>query len=156
MYFFGSYGLGMLAWWHSQSADPAQRRMLLAMMMIMGMSALAIDFRGRIAVSLVTALTLAVSGARVPLRTSRWLAPLYAAGRISYAEFLVHFPVSLVVNATFFRFAAHDPATQAAGMFCAWCASIAAGALFHRAVELPLSRVFGRAFPARMPARARA
>jgi peptidoglycan/LPS O-acetylase OafA/YrhL len=156
IYFFGSYGLGMLAWWRSQATDPGQRRMLLAVMLLMGMGALAIDFRGRIALSLLTALTLTATGGRVPLRESRWLAPFYAAGRISYAEFLVHFPVSLVVNAAFFRFAAHDPATQAAGMLCAWVASIVAGALFHRAVELPLSRVFGRAFPARMPARARA
>jgi peptidoglycan/LPS O-acetylase OafA/YrhL len=155
LYFFGSYGLGMMAWWCSRSADAPERRRYFAAMLLLGAGALAIDFRGRIAVSLVTALALAWTGGRIAGRSS-WLAPLRFAGKISYAEFLVHFPVSLVVNAAFFRFAAHDPGTQAIGMLCAWVASIAAGALFHHAVEVPLSRAFGRAVPLRLPARASA
>ena len=143
MYFFGSYGLGMLAWWCSRALG-AERRKLFALMLLLGIGALAIDFRARIALSLITALALAATGGRIAHPHARWLAPLYAAGRISYAEFLVHFPVSLVVNAAFFRYAPHDPATQGVGMLCAWTASIAAGALFYRAVEIPLARSFSR------------
>jgi peptidoglycan/LPS O-acetylase OafA/YrhL len=155
-YFFGSYGFGMLAWWASRSDSSDELWRLVTAMLVLGLIALAMDFRGRIALSLLTALMLAFTGGRISGREVRWLAPLYAAGRISYAEFLVHFPISLVVNAAFMRFAAHDAPIQAAGMLCAWIASIAAGALFHRAVEMPLSRLFGRAWPRREALRARA
>jgi peptidoglycan/LPS O-acetylase OafA/YrhL len=155
-YFFGSYGLGMMAWWCSQARCAPERNRLLAALLLLGAGALALDFRGRIALSLVTALTLALSGGRIRVDERRWqplLRPLYAAGRISYSVFLVHFPVSLVVNAAFTRFAAHDPLTQAAGMVCAWLASLAAGAMFHRYVEAPLSALFSRAWPPRKAAR---
>ena len=61
-------------------------------------------------------------------------------GRISYSVFLVHFPVSLVVNAGFTRFAPAGAAAQMAGVAVAWLASLAAGYAFHRWVEVPLGR----------------
>jgi peptidoglycan/LPS O-acetylase OafA/YrhL len=62
-------------------------------------------------------------------------------GRISYSIFLVHFPVCLVVNAAFTRFVPEDAWLQGAGVLCAWVASVAAGAVFFRWVEAPLSRL---------------
>ena len=58
--------------------------------------------------------------------------------------FLVHFPVSLLVNALFTRLCPIEPAWQALGMLTAWGASLAAGAAFYRWVEVPLGRVVGR------------
>ena len=46
-----------------------------------------------------------------------------------------------MVNATFARFVPDQPLLQAGGMVLAWLASLAAGALFHRWVETPLSRL---------------
>lgn len=43
------------------------------------------------------------------------------------------------MNAAFTRYAPAEPYWQAAGMAIAWSASLAAGALFHRWVEVPLS-----------------
>lgn len=142
VYFFGSYGLGALAWWAS---DPARTRtskaLLLAAMLIPALAGLALEFRTRIAVALLTAIALAVCG-RSDLSLSGRRFPLIdALGRISYAVFLVHFSVCLVVNALFARFVPTLPWAQAAGVLLAWSASIAAGAAFYRWVEMPLGRL---------------
>lgn len=143
-YFFGSYGLGMLAWWAS---DPARRpgasAALLAMMVVPAMLALGLEFRSRIAVAMVVACLLILFG-RAKTRASAhagWTVVNYV-GRISYSIFLVHFPVCLVVNAFFTRFVAPQPAVQAFGAVLAWLASVAAGAAFCRWVEQPLYRLF--------------
>jgi peptidoglycan/LPS O-acetylase OafA/YrhL len=139
-YFFGSYGLGALAWW---AADPRRRApeaaLLTAAILLLGWLALALSFRSRVAVALSTALLLVLVCRGIspfPGQTSRLVGFL---GRISYAIFLAHFPVCLVVNAVFTRFASHSPAVQATGVLLAWMTSIGAGAVFHRLVELPLA-----------------
>jgi peptidoglycan/LPS O-acetylase OafA/YrhL len=139
-YFFGSYGLGALAWWASERGRRAPEAALLAAaIVLLGWLALALFFRSRVAVAMGTALLLVLVCRGIlpfPGQQSRLLRFL---GRISYAIFLVHFPVSLVVNAVFTRFAPHTPEVQAAGVLLAWMASIGAGAVFHRFVELPLA-----------------
>jgi peptidoglycan/LPS O-acetylase OafA/YrhL len=141
-YFFGSYGLGMLAWWAS---DPARRpgavRLLLGMILVPTLLALAMDFRSRIAVALVVACVLFLCG-RIKLadyRSQAWTL-VYRLATISFSVFLVHFPVCLVVNAAFTRFVSEQPHEQAFGMVVAWVASLAAGAAFYRWVEVPLGR----------------
>jgi peptidoglycan/LPS O-acetylase OafA/YrhL len=141
-YFFGSYGLGMLAWW---AGDPARRpgaaAALLAMMVVPTMLALGLEFRSRIAVAMVVACLLILFGRAKPQTTAHegWTLVNYV-GRISYSIFLVHFPVCLIVNAVFTRFVAPVPAVQAFGAVLAWMASVAAGAAFCRWVEQPLYR----------------
>ncbi|MEB0165276.1 acyltransferase, partial [Glaciimonas sp. CA11.2] len=59
VYFFGSYGLGVIAWW---ARDPARRplsvALLLTAILLPATGALLIDFRSRIAVALVIACAL--------------------------------------------------------------------------------------------------
>ncbi len=62
----------------------------------------------------------------------------------------MHFPVCLVVNAAFTRFAPQDVLVQTAGVIVAWIASMVAGALFHYGVELPIGRAL-RWAPRRRP-----
>jgi peptidoglycan/LPS O-acetylase OafA/YrhL len=146
-YFFASYGLGVIAWW---ARDPTRHRavvaLLLAAILLPTLGALVLDFRSRIAVALVVACAL-VWASRRGLPSSRqrpsWI---HALGRISYAIFLVHFPVCLIVNAVFTRFVSTTPLWQAAGMLLAWIASMAAGAAFYRWVQLPLGRFSLRSF----------
>lgn len=143
-YFLGSYGLGMLAWW---AGDPGRRRpsvaILSCLMAVPALLALALDFRSRIAVALLVACVLVLVGrARTPAAASGAWRAVNGMGKISYAVFLVHFPVCLIVNAAFLRFMPHDAGVQAAGMALAWLASLAAGAVFHRWVEVPLGRAF--------------
>jgi peptidoglycan/LPS O-acetylase OafA/YrhL len=141
-YFLGSYGLGALAWWAS---DPARRprsvTILLLLMTVPALLALTVDFRSRIALALLVACVLVAFGRMQSASTApgRWRV-LSSAGNISFSVFLVHFPVCLVINAAFTRFAPQDVLVQTAGVVLAWIASMIAGALFHHGVELPLGR----------------
>lgn len=141
IYFFGAYGMGAIAWWLGSQCDAARARLGLLLVAVLVAVALWLDFRTRLALALLTALLLALS-----LR-SGWL-QRWPAGSgwayfsdISYAVFLVNFPVALVVNAAFTRWAAPDPWVQTAGLILAWLACNLAGAAFHRWVELPLARI---------------
>jgi peptidoglycan/LPS O-acetylase OafA/YrhL len=142
-YFFGSYGLGIMAWWASDpSRRPGAVALLLAMMLLPTLAALVLDFRSRIAVAVAVACVLVLFGRISPTSYSRRGLPLLdGLGRISYSVFLVHFPVCLMVNAAFTRFIPAQPYLQAVGMLVAWAASLAAGAAFFRWVEVPLGRV---------------
>jgi peptidoglycan/LPS O-acetylase OafA/YrhL len=137
LYFFGSYALGCFAWWASGSA---RARGWLLLMAAVAALALLVDFRERLALALLVALALGIGRRTGALQTwphSRVLAYL---GQISYAVFLLNFPVSLLVNALFTRYAPAQPGWQAGGMLLAWLLCNAAGALFYRWVELPASR----------------
>jgi peptidoglycan/LPS O-acetylase OafA/YrhL len=143
VYFFGSYGLGVLAWWASDPArKPHGMTALLLLMLVPAVLALSIDFRIRIAVALAVACVLFLFG-RTRLASysgSGWTVVNYLA-KISYSVFLVHFPVCLVVNAVFTRFVTEQAHWQALGALCAWLASLAAGAMFFRCVEKPLGKL---------------
>jgi len=150
-YFFASYGLGVLAgWWTSQvgpteAARSAPARMpgaraWAALAVAATILALAIDFRSRIALAAAIALAIVVW----PRRPPRWPAAgrriVEAASRISYALFLVHFGVCLVVNALFTRWLPATVPVQALGLLVAWSASVAVAWLLHQRVERPALR----------------
>lgn len=134
LFFFGAYALGVGAGWAIRSPH---RTRILWMMAVGGGLSLFMFFRPRIALALATALLLGCTRfhmTRVEMRTVHYL------GSISYALFLVHFPVCLVVNAAFQRYAPADPASAALGVLVAWLVSNIAADLFHRFIELPLAR----------------
>lgn len=141
-YFFGSYGLGMLAWW---AGDPRRKAgAVLALMLLLVVPAwlaLALEFRSRIELALAVACVLFLCGRMKVASTERAWPLINGLGRISYSVFLIHFPVSLLVNTAFIRFAPLQPEWQALGMLTAWAASLGAGAAFHRRVEVPLGRM---------------
>jgi peptidoglycan/LPS O-acetylase OafA/YrhL len=141
-YFFGSYGLGVLAWWASDARrKPGAVALLLAVLVLPTLAALVLDFRIRIAVALAVACVLFAFGrAKLAADAGRAWQAVNALARTSYSVFLIHFPVCLIVNAAFTRYAPAEPYWQAAGMLIAWSASLAAGAVFHRWVEVPLGR----------------
>ncbi|MGK5027737.1 acyltransferase family protein [Janthinobacterium sp. RB2R34] len=141
-YFFGSYGLGMLAWWAS---DPRRQghgaTIMMLLLIVPAWLALAVEFRSRIELALAVACVLFLCG-RMKVASGEGAWPLVnTLGRISYSVFLIHFPVSLLVNAAFIRFAPLEAEWQALGMLTAWTASLGAGAAFYRWVEAPLGRV---------------
>jgi peptidoglycan/LPS O-acetylase OafA/YrhL len=137
LYFFGSYALGMLAFWASRAAG-ARRVFWLLAMVVLGALALAVDFRGRIAVALVTAFGLVwlagLAQGRWPLR---WLQQrrLVQLGRMSYSVFLIHFPVCLLVNACISHVWPTQLAANALGMLLAFVLSLLAGQALYRWVE---------------------
>lgn len=132
LYFFGAYALGVLAYW---ATEQEQATAWLSALAALTIAALAFDFRSRIAVALLVALLLA-AGRLMPAFSQRLdLRPLAFLGNISYALFLVHYPVCLVVNAVLGRLAPGNPLAHASGLLFAWAASLGAGILFHRHVE---------------------
>lgn len=132
LYFFGSYALGVLAYWASERKQAPGWLAIIAMAAV---AALLVDYRSRIAVALLVALALAIarcSGGMEKYPRGRILAYL---GQISYSVFLLNFPIALVINAVFSYLAPENTLVNALGMLIAWAACIGAGALFYHAVE---------------------
>lgn len=136
LYFFGSYALGMLAWWASRSAQPS--RWVLAMLGLAG-TALALDFRGRLLVALLVALTLVWLQRNGRSAVRRWLQTpwLLGLGQISYSVFLIHFPVCLLVNALVSQLWPAQLAANSCGLVAAFLLSLLAGWGLYLSVESP-------------------
>jgi len=132
IYFFGSYGLGALAY---RSVRRSEAASWLVPVLALAIVALVVDYRSRIAVALFVAVALGF--ARYSGFIERWPKSKIIAwlGKISYSVFLVHYPICLIVNALFERFAPHTPGIQFSGMVLAWASSIAGGAIFYHQVE---------------------
>ena len=137
LYFFGAYALGVLASWATQGEKKPGWLLLMTAVVIV---VLIIDFRSRIAVALVTALALGLAQRWQFIADHPKGRLLAAMGKISYAVFLVHFPVILVINGVFSQLAPESPTANALGIVIAWGASMAVGAAFYRFVESPASR----------------
>jgi peptidoglycan/LPS O-acetylase OafA/YrhL len=137
LYFFGSYALGMLAWWASRSERPARWLLVIA---VLGSVALLLDFRGRLLVAVGVALGL-VWLQRSPW-PARWLqqAWMLRLGQISYSVFLIHFPVCLLVNAAVSHVWPGQMFAHALGMLTAFGLSLLAGEALYRSVESPQAR----------------
>lgn len=145
-YFFAANGLGVLAAW-ARSGRAARAAFGLALCSVF--VGLWIEWRHRLALAAALACVLwwwqaMRSGRHVVVSASasgaRALGRLHYLGQISYAVFLMHFPICLLVNAAFSAFVPAEPWPQAFGMLLAWVASVWAGALFHRLAEAPLMR----------------
>jgi peptidoglycan/LPS O-acetylase OafA/YrhL len=146
-YFFGSYGLGALAAVWARARRPAWG--LMGAALVVGL-ALTVDMRSRVVLAAPVALGLGLGlrADRVPaLLRGAWGRVSAYLSRQSYALFLVHFPVCLVVNAVFTRYAAPIPWVQALGLVVAWAASMVAAHVLHQAVERPLSKRLARRVP---------
>ncbi len=147
-YFFAAHGLGALAAW-ARGGRSARTAFALALLGVL--FSLWLEWRGRLALATALAVLLWAgheARRRLPLlqlsaRPTGFEA-LHYLGRISYATFLVHFPVCLVVNAAFTAFVLPGAWLQALGVLLAWSGSVAAGALFHHVVEAPLMRLVSR------------
>lgn len=131
-YFFGAYGLGMLAWWAARSSFA---RAALIAIALLGGGALWLETRAPIAVALATALLVGVAGQRGWL--GRWPRPgiLTWVGQRSYSVFLVHYGVVVGFNAVWHATFPTGAGINALGMLAATFASITAGAVLYRHVE---------------------
>ncbi len=140
VYFFGAYAAGAVAYWVGNLPAGKLQTGLIVLGTGLALAALALDFRTRIALALGVAAVLAITQAKGWLYTWPQSRVLGYLGKISYGVFLMNFPVGLVVNAAVSRFGLADVYFQTAGVLLAWVGSVAAGAAFHHAVEVPLRR----------------
>lgn len=141
LYFFGSYALGAAAWWAARARQPG---LWLALLAMVGVLALALEFRTRIALALGVALLLGLAQWQ-DRRGGTWVSPrlaqpLQSLGRSSYALFLVHFPVLLLGNALYARYGTGRDAGALAALAGCWLASMGLAYAFERWVETPLTR----------------
>ncbi|UUX93973.1 acyltransferase family protein [Aquabacterium sp. J223] len=139
-YFFAAYGAGVLAAWAPRRGRPAVVWWSLAL----AAAALSLHWawRDRLALALAVALALAWLGHRpAPAACPAWLRQgVTRLSTLSYALFLVHYPVCLFVNAAFERFVPHAPALQALGLLVAVVLSLLAAVALHRWLEVPAAR----------------
>lgn len=137
LYFFGAYGMGAAAYWLSRER---WSRLGLVLMTALVLLTLWVEFRGRIVLALLAALVLGLAAKRPAGAMPAQRLVAYLAST-SYALFLLHFPVCLLVNAGFARLGLADPLSGAMGMLLAWAASLWAAGVFHRRIELPSARL---------------
>jgi len=143
LYFFGAYGLGALLHWSLKSRHA---RVHVALISAIGLLALGLEWRDRIAVALVTVWVLAALHVRhqrgmpglLQRRAGAWVGAL---GTHSYALFLVHYPVCLLVNAVFEQQQMAGGAEGLAMMLLAWGLANLASVPFHRWIERPAGRL---------------
>jgi len=133
-YFFGAYALGIGSGWAVKMEKSSRMLWLIG---VAGGLSLLLDYRPRLAIALVTALVLGCSRLHIKPREMR---VLHYFGSTSYALFLVHFPVFLLVTAFFQYQSWTGAAINAFGLFVSWLASILVADVFHRGVELPFAR----------------
>lgn len=132
-YFWVSYGLGVLV---GLQARPS----LLALASVLVLCSFWVDPRSRLLVALGTFGLLWCwqwSHGRLLPSVAPWCHHL---SRISYAVFLVHFPLGLVLNALWITFVPPQPLLQLLGVVTAFKLSLLAGWVFHEHVEQPLVR----------------
>ncbi|MDD3352265.1 acyltransferase [Zoogloea sp.] len=131
-YFFGAFGLGILAWW---AAGQRHAQLWLLGLTLLALSALVLDFRLRLAIALGVMLILGLGRHTGLLHRLPIPKPLTGLSRISYSVFLVHFPLCLLVNAVFVSLFPSSPTLNAFGIMLAILLSLLGGWAFHRRVE---------------------
>ena len=145
VYFFGSYGLGLLAWEARQHASsgmpgaPNQRWLAWALMLVIGAVAWWLEPRLRIATALgVACLLMGVPAAWLSgdfIRSSWWVQAVHWLSTVSYSVFLIHFGVTVVVSAGVSAVWPDVLWANTLGMLLALLLSLVGGALLYRLVE---------------------
>jgi peptidoglycan/LPS O-acetylase OafA/YrhL len=137
LYFFGSYGLGMLAYRVRLSRITAKGWGLI---FVLGLVAILLEPRLRMGVAWVLALLLAAWPKSTPAQVHKLAWPYLRQGlthvaRQSYAIFLAHFGVSLLVSALWFYADWQAPWLNLVGLGVSLVLSLWAGNVLYRQVE---------------------
>jgi peptidoglycan/LPS O-acetylase OafA/YrhL len=145
VYFWGSYGLGLFAWEARRQAFWAKGNALVRLWMptlvllLVGFVAWWLEPRLRIAVAWgVAALLVLVPEswfAGEAVVHSRWRSALQWLSGVSYSVFLIHFGVSMAVNAFVTAYWPDTLWANALGMLAAVLLSILGGGWLYRWVE---------------------
>lgn len=146
IYFWGSYGLGALAWWGSSTLRQRDSLAAFGIAMLICLCALWWDFRIRVGLAGITAVVLWRWGQATRGLPDRLQRTVSAWSQRSYALFLVHFPVLMVVNAVYASVGHPDSPWGPGFIACGWVLSMAAAHWLHRRVEMPLHAVANTSF----------
>ena len=135
LYYFGAYGLGLLAFRARQSRIPLKGWVILS---LMGLLALWVDPRWRVTTAWGVALLLAAAPDRwsaVPRAPSLWQQGVQVLSRISYSVFVIHYAVSLLVSALVTAYWPDSVLANALGMLMAVIGAVLAGGALYRWAE---------------------
>lgn len=138
LYFVGAYGLG----WLAHAVRQVHQRFIGSVaLLFLGAVAWWLQARWQVATACIAAICLACAPSgwleghvqtAGPIRqTVGWLS------RVSYSIFVVHFCISLAVNAAFTHWWPADRVVSALGMLAALVLSVMAGAVLYELVERP-------------------
>jgi peptidoglycan/LPS O-acetylase OafA/YrhL len=137
IYFFGSYGLGIAAYWISRMEGRRKRFSMLAVVLVCAV-AQAVEWRSRIAVSSATALVLILWGSRrtVGAFGSAWLVSTVSyLSRISFPLFVLHYPALMLVGAIVESTWGDDPFANGLGLLAAWVLAMGAATVLANWLE---------------------
>lgn len=131
-YFFGYYGLGMLAYW---AANTPARGWFLLLIILLGAIALGLDFRKSVATATLSALILSLASARGWLDQWPRSAALHWLGERSYSIFLIHYGLCIGVSAVWHVLFPSGLLINAIGILVGLAVSVLGGAILYRYVE---------------------
>ncbi len=135
LYFYGAYGLGWLAYQSREQRLSTSSRVLVLLMVG---AAVWLDPRWRLFTGVAVAALLAGAPAAwlsAPLKASVWTRTVQWLSKISYSVFVVHFSVSLAVNAFVTQFWPGQWWPNGLGMLASLALSLCAGALVFTLLE---------------------
>ena len=141
VYFFAHFFTGVMV--YQALAEPRYRNLFAAYLLVLA-AGLAYDWRGHLAISLVTGSALYLAGRAGWLQ--RWPDhPLVRfQARTSYSLFLLHFPVLIVIAAVWERYDWDWRGSSTLALVLAYLTSVAVAAAFYRTVEAPAARLARR------------
>jgi len=135
-YFFCAYGLGLCVGSWRSTGFKINHRILALFIFLLGGLAWVYEPRIRLAVAVAVAILLALYEATdcrpLPRMKAAWIQALSNA---SYAIFLIHFGVSLVVSAVVFTHWSESVPANALGMLTSFSLSLLLGACLHAHIE---------------------
>jgi len=131
-YFFGYYGLGMLAYW---AAKTPARGWFLLIIILLGVIALGLEFRKSVATATVSALILSVASARGWLDQWPRSTILHWLGERSYSIFLIHYGLCIGVSAVWHVLFPTGLLINAIGILVGLAVSVLGGAILYRYFE---------------------
>ena len=135
LFFLGAYGMGWLAWYARMRWTMLQRG---GVWLALGVLCAVFDVRGRAFTAWgvsVLLLVMPMFDAGLPQPTALWRRGVQWLSRISYTVFVIHFGVSLLVNAKVSALWPTSLAMNALGMAMALALSLGAGEVLHRLTE---------------------
>jgi len=123
IYFFGSYGLGIAAYWVSRCEGWHKAMWTLVMMLVL------VPWRSRIAVSAVTVLVLVLLGKYRSLSCGWPTRLAFYLSRISFPLFVLHYPALMLVGALVASHWEDNAVANLLGLVAVWAVSMAAATL---------------------------
>ena len=146
LYFFGAYGLGVLAAWAKRSTREAQLFWFTA---VLALGALWLEYRTRLSLALVTAIWLVIK----PQGQVRWTPikrVIHRLANSAYVLFLTHFGVIVLFSDMWQKSHFYDPDTAFALTLFAWMCCVGTGLFLHEKVEVPLHHWISRRLTPRL------